>query len=50
VQVGAAALAELEALASSALCVSLGEAGLDYDRMFTPRPVPPARVPSECRF
>lgn len=32
-------LGRLEALASHPLCVALGECGLDYDRMFSPRDV-----------
>ena len=34
-----AALAELRRLAAAPWCVSLGECGLDYDRMFSPRDV-----------
>ena len=42
------ALATLESLASLALCVAVGEAGLDYDRMFSPRAVQLAAFDAQC--
>ena len=39
VTVSAEALAELRALAGGRFCVAMGECGLDYDRMFSPRPI-----------
>ena len=41
-------LQKLEALAASPFCVSLGECGLDYDRMFSPRDVQLAAFRAQC--
>lgn len=41
-------VAALEELAASPLCVSIGEAGLDYDRMLSPREVQLAVLDAQC--
>ena len=41
-------LQKLEALATSPFCVALGECGLDYDRMFSPRDVQLAAFRAQC--
>ena len=41
-------LQKLEALAAAPFCVALGECGLDYDRMFSPRDVQLAAFRAQC--
>ena len=40
----------LEALAADPRCVSLGECGLDYDRMFSPRETQLDVFAKQCRL
>jgi len=41
-------LSKLEALSTSPFCVAMGECGLDYDRMFSPREVQLAAFRAQC--
>jgi Tat protein secretion system quality control protein TatD with DNase activity len=47
-KINSIALSTLESLARSPLCVAVGECGLDYDRMFSPRDAQLTAFDAQC--